>query len=352
MPQFAIPFVILLLLTGGTLLFAAWWQARWMRRLGALGRRLAVLRPSSPDQWPEQARPVLEQAGIALLSWTGEWFGQPLQGQWGTSGTPHHWSTILEEADGDIRIALAARWRHPRGEAAWLAATVCEWFALHWRALARQQAAGVNAALRQRAYVTLMLLHDLRNFAQWVLWAVEDLQDAATDAALLERARQLAAAAPELRIRAQALLERSRGHDSIILQEPPTDLALLVRNTAALHGLTLTLHGQATTRTPLAIWLTVLDNLFINCVQHRAAGQPQPSVDIEPRNGKDAGVRLTLSLPDAQLSVPVATMFAPLLSGRPDGSGVGLYLARRAARSSGGDLQVNASPLAFIVELP
>ncbi|WP_058615921.1 ATP-binding protein [Tepidimonas taiwanensis] len=343
-----------LVLVGLALLVAAAWQLRWARRVRSIGQQLAACRPDHPTDWPRQAATLLQRAGVTGLHWEGEWMGTRVQGAWGDERHPSHWHTTLHEADGDIHIELRARWRHDRGEAASLSALACEWFALQWRALARQHAAQIDAALRQRAQQTLTLLHDVRNFAQWALWTAEALQAASgDDGHLLQQAQQLAATAPVIRVRAHALLARTRGQDHDATRAPPADLSALLRNIAALHGLTIDVQGTADSRTPLAVWLTVLDNLVVNAAQHRDPGQPPPQATWEPcAFGATAGARLRFALPGAPTPSSPESWFAPLATTRADGSGLGLYLVRRAVRSAGGDVRVQCPPLTFVVELP
>lgn len=347
-----------LVLIGLVLLVAAAWQLRWARRVRTIGQQLAACRPEHPTEWPQHACALLQRAGVTGLRWEGEWMGAHLRGAWGDERTPPHWRTTLHEADGDIRVELCARWRHDRGEAASLSALACEWFALQWRALARQHAAQVDAALRQRAQQTLTLLHDVRNFAQWALWTAEALQSASgNDPRLLQHAQQLAATAPVIRVRAHALLARTRGQDHDATRAPPADLSALLRNIAALHGLPIDVHGTAHTQTPLSVWLTVLDNLVVNAAQHRDPDQPPPQATWEPcaigaSAGASRGARLRFALPGAPTPTSPESWFAPLATTRADGSGLGLYLVRRAARSAGGDVRVQCPPLTFVVELP
>lgn len=326
---------------------AAWLRIMW-RRLHRLTRDLARLEPQDALLWPRQAEPALRLAGVVALRWQGEWLGCALDDGWGERrADAAHWSARLLIGE-DIAVEVRGWWRRARGEAAALAELACQVFWLHWQAAGRQQSAAIDAALQARARHALGLLHDVRNFAQWAIWTVDALAQARDDDARLDAAKALAQRAPEVRARAQSLLARTRGGEAAD-GRPPDDLAALVRNTAAMHGLPLDVAGEAQTRTATSVWLVVLDNLFINAMQHREPQQPTPCAHLRPG---PAGCELTLRLPGQRLDIPAGQLFAPLARQRPDGLGLGLWHARRAARAAGGDLIAQAEPLAFTVRLP
>lgn len=339
---------VALSLAGVTLGAVALWLRQAWGRLHRLTKSLAELEADDALLWPYQAQAALRLAGVVALHWRGEWLGHALDDSWGRAPAhAAHWQRSVRASD-DIQVEISAWWCAARGERAALAAVACRFFWLQWQAAARQQAGQLQATLAARARHALGLLHDMRNFAQWAVWTADAFASAQDDAALLEQARALAQRSDEVRTRAQALLARARGA-SAQDAAPPADLALLVRNTAALHGLPLALHGQAHSRTPTVTWISILDNLFINAMQHRKPQQPAPVGRLSTRDGL---CEFELRLPGQTLDIPPQHLFVPLKSGRGDGLGLGLWQARRAARAAGGDLTAHTDPLCFVVRLP
>ena len=93
-----------------------------------------------------------------------------------------------------------------------------------------------------------------------------------------------------------------------------------------------------------------LTNLLTNAFE-AAADAPAPEVVIELVES-DAGFQIEIS--DNGPGVPVAqaeAIFLPLVTSKPEGSGIGLPLARAALRSLGGDVVLAArrSPTVFRV---
>ena len=71
----------LLVALGLVLLLAAWAVWHRGRRISrCIAQLLALPADMHPLRWPDRARPVLQQAGIAGLHW---------QGQLGAGGSPH-----------------------------------------------------------------------------------------------------------------------------------------------------------------------------------------------------------------------------------------------------------------------
>lgn len=325
---------------------AGLYQARLARRLARAHRELEAVRYEHPQGVPAQAFPALARCGVTRLVWRGEWLGMPLAGE--VAAPQHgrgHWQGRIDGGE-DIDLTLEASTAAARGERHWLASAACELLLLRWRAQAASDAARLEGALRQHALFALDTLHAARNLGQWAQFVADEFAAAADDAALLTAGRRLAEAAPLIRQRAQRLLAASRGEGA---QEaaPPEDLAALIRACARMNGVALALTGQAHSRSPRGLWLTILDNLFLNARQHQAGAR------LTGRLAQtNEGARLELIFSFERFGVCADALFAPFRSGSDAGLGLGLYLARRAARQAQGELAAGEQPARFIVRLP
>lgn len=333
-----------LFIVAGLALLAAVARIAWLsRRQRRIVEALLALDCAEPLAWPHEAWPWLRQAGVKNLRWRGEWQGAPLSGELGEALGAPPWQSGFELGD-DLRIEIEAGLGRARGETRWLAQAALELFLLLWRQRALEACARVEAALRAHGRKSAALLHQMRNFAQWVLWNAEGFAAAQDDGQLLQRARAWQALAPQVAARAQAMLRASAA-------TPPADapagaLAPLARACAQLAGCAIDIHGEARSSLPRALWQDILDNLLINLRQSAPEGA---RLDLAASPG---AVQMTLTLPRPTFALPVERLFVPFMSGRADGLGLGLYLARRAARAVGGELTAQESPARLILHLP
>jgi hypothetical protein len=311
----------------------------------------------------------LEEAGVVGLQWQGEWFGDTVQGQWGRS-VDARWPGRVLSAGADCHMQL--RWAENRrtDEAHSFVLAVVDVFAQTWLSRMRERTQAVAVALAQRAHVHLYWQHDMRNLAQWVGLLAEEF-GSATPEQLPRLAQRLQQQAPLALARAQKLLAATQ-----TAQPPPpkleasqasqvphasngmgaggavVDAHVLLDNAARLAGLALTLTPRPGTLAPgldeasaRALERT-LDNIFSNIARDgaaRQAGQPM-LCDSWQDNGTWHGRLHTPHLSSPWPERP----FEPLQS--LQGSGLGLYQARRSLREVGGDLHAQAQGDAIVFE--
>jgi signal transduction histidine kinase len=212
---------------------------------------------------------------------------------------------------------------------------------------AAADAARVQAALRHHALLALDALHAARNLAQWALLVAEDGIQAHDDAQRIALAQRLANSAHVIRQRAQSLLAatcRSAAPDST----PVPDLNALIRSCAHMHGVGLHAQGQCATATARTRWIDVLDNLLINIRAH----YPGQAVHATLRADSTGMACVEIEPPAQDFGGQMQRLFVPFQSTREGGLGLGLYLARRAARQAGGDLRALEHPARFRLCMP
>ncbi|TGD93433.1 sensor histidine kinase [Methylobacterium nonmethylotrophicum] len=130
----------------------------------------------------------------------------------------------------------------------------------------------------------------------------------------------------------------------------PTDLAAVLAESAHLHddlaraqGVRIAVAEAPRERPRLdeAQLRRALDNLLLNAIQHSPAG------GVVRLSAEVAGERLRIRVTDQGPGVPASLrerLFEPFVTGRPDGTGLGLALVREIARAHGGQVRLAAPP--------
>lgn len=338
---------------------AAWYWARYAQRLRWVHIQLQQMAPGKPDSdhWPAALGPVLRAAGVEWLHWHGEWCGRALQGAWGGGpGAGARWRADIV-GGVDVALTLQAGWRARGGERDWLARAACELLRLHVQAAASADVARLDGALRQRSHHALQWMHEVRNMLQWLRWQCDDWSAQAADPdGCAQLCRTLVDTAPLLRQRCERLMRAgdARGRAPPPRQHgdaadaAPLDLAELVRQAARFHGVAVQMEGAAPGAGDAEVWLGILDELMHNTRRHI------PTQAVRVRLAQDAdATTLTLELPLPAWGCDPAALFEPFARGPGStGWGLGLYLARRLARSHGGDLTAQDRPPALQLRMP
>jgi signal transduction histidine kinase len=128
--------------------------------------------------------------------------------------------------------------------------------------------------------------------------------------------------------------------------------AELVQEQAAAHGLTLEVRGQATEACfDTARVAQAIDNLILNAIQNTPAGG---RVLLRAETSAD---RVILSVSDTGRGVPEevrAQLFEPFVTGRSEGTGLGLAVVREIAEAHGGTARAvhRSGGTTFMLELP
>ncbi len=299
------------------------------------------------------AWPILQAAGWAYLCLDGDWFGHSVRLEHGQRspamdrGTPLGSLSFQIDSENDVRLKLELMHSQGAGDNWLFAEQLARVVALLLETSLRIRTQALSAALAERANLSLYLQHDMRNLAQWVIWACNDFVGCGDDPALLVMARRLQKNAPLAIERAQRLIA-ALGQQPANDQAQCVDLAQALSTAAHLAGLDVDVVGQAQGWIAQGLLLRALDNLFTNLAANwRAQPVTRPVIQVQSLPASAAAPAMAQIKfvspwqPDVALLEP-EKLFEPFASGRPGGLGLGLYQARKSLLQAGGRL--NAVP--------
>ncbi len=343
-----------LILTGVTimavmavLVYQARRQARVNLALLQLNERL---RFDLPDLL-RQSWPYLARAGVTGLSWKLDWFGTPLtrvDGVVGKNGVSRH----LEA--GEISIDVTLWHGGHRGEQRYFSEILAENFFLLLHVDMWIKMGGVQGAFGQAAKMELFLQHDMKNIAQFIHLAAEQLEvvKPEQEAGLLATLR---AAMPTARVRADRILS-ALSHKKDAKNRTACPLAGAWQQAADMHGLSARIVGSATAYIADELLHSIIDNLLINYSAQSIWNQGHKPASLEiVLNEDEAKATATLSDIHGRPYPWPERLFEPFWSEQSKGLGIGLYQARQLAVGTGGSLDVIAAedqPLVFVLSLP
>ncbi len=315
-----------------------------------------------PLDIPAAAWPALASGGWRSLSWSGDWFGHPVEGRLGEAeGTPQPKKALELDIGGssDVRFRLRLVHAASRGEERLFAEQLARVCVLVLESRLRSRTEALSVALAGRARLSLYLQHDTRNLAQWVNWVSADFAASTTPETLAAAAKRLQDNAPLARERAQRLIA-ALGKQQAVDAPRRIDLYQAVTQAARLAGFEPNVSGKADVWVADSLLARALDNLFSNLAPGwRNALSRQPVLMIRAVAGNadtqpSVEMEFVSPWPEQGVRLPSEKLFEPFASGRPGGLGLGLYQARKSLREAGGDLQatVDAEGLTFLLRLP
>lgn len=354
------PYIILSLIfiaSGVALLSAIAYLAQLVRRhRRTLGMLLNLAKGGlDPLQLPAAAWPALLDGGIKQIEYSGNWFGQPIQGHFGATQIDADNRPFAFEilANDDIQLGFRLYARTNRGEARLFAENLSGVFRLLLETSVHSKMEALSAALTEQARLSLYLQHDLRNLAQWVSWLAADISVARDDEALLGVAQRLRTGAPHAAARATRILNATckartpQAIQAVLLTE-------VIKEATEHADIAVDIEGEARILLHRDLLDRALDNLFANVAPllHEQADRVV-SVTIG-RKADKALAKITIPRLSNVAQIPAEKLFEPFASGRPGGLGLGLYQAHKSLMEAGGDLaaELQEHEISFLLTLP
>lgn len=261
-------------------------------------------------------------------------------------------------------LGEAIVWRHPSSDLGAVLGCTCyrfgaEHLLLLMREITEQRRALSRQLHRQRLEVTGRLIshiaHDLRAPLSSIIYSVDLLAKSTQDS---EEVRTIALAASALRDTIAGLLDFVRIGPPVATSQ---SLGLTFERISSLlrpvfrrgnHELVVALHDDATRVSGNRI---ALEQIFMNLLVNATESRPER---VRVRVSSEAvGRVVVVRVHDDGPGIPREqheTIFEELVTSKPDGSGLGLTIAREAAAALGGSLRLEPTErgACFAVELP
>lgn len=206
-----------------------------------------------------------------------------------------------------------------------------------------------------------IISHDLRGpvrtMGSLASFAIEDLGDGRTEEGM-EHLQRIVQRADRLELMHQGLLEYigMRRPEDRGLVDVERIITELVENHTAEGNVDLETFGLAPLDTSHTMLTTILSNLVSNSIKHSVNGRVRIELGAAPE-----GNEIVYRYRDDGPGIPpeyAEQVFQPFATLRPkdevDGAGLGLSLARRAAETMGGSLELEPSVVgvSFVLRLP
>jgi signal transduction histidine kinase len=351
---------LVFLAAGFTLWVTSLALARRARRYQASMQALLELASAhwEPLELPAAAWPALHSAGWSGLQWSGDWYGQAVQGALGGPVAAPGALTAAQQnyelrSGEEVRLFITLQHSAPGGEQRLFANQLAQVFLLLLETRLRERTGALSAAMAERARLSLYLQHDMRNLAQWVMWVSADFANAHTPPDLLVAAERLRDNAPMAQTRALRLIT-ALGKTTQPTQASPIALGEALQQAASLAGIEMDIAGEAMAIIAPDLLARALDNLLTNLAADWREGLTQRPHATLHMDADMAEIVLSCPLPPGGIALLPERLFEPFASGRPGGLGLGLYQARKSLREAKGELHaaVNQDQLQFVLSMP
>ena len=338
---------------GASILAGAGWLLYQYRQQALRIQELIRLNEELEYDLPDFLRQCwnsLHKGGIYGMTWTLDWFGTTVSGMNGKTKGP----TIEKKFDvQEISLVINLYLGETGWEQRYFSNTLAENFFLLVRMNLWIKVGTIKGAFDQSAKMSVFLQHDVKNMAQLISLAADQLENPVQgqEGKVLE---SLKTAIPAVRDRAQHMLNALMKVPNSS-RESRQHLEDVMAQTANAYKLPVQLTGSAVVSVPRDSLQSIIDNLLGNYSrQSKKQNQPVLDLHIDLEQEGEYVVTRICDRNGAPCLWP-ERLFEPFWSEHGSGLGIGLYQARQQVMAAGGKLSVDAlpdKPLCFILALP
>lgn len=347
------------LIAGLVVLGVLAWLLRDVRRIEDAVEQLLKANAANDfdaHRFPAAAWPILHAVGVKGMHVAWQWYGVTYEMGWGETNRPRMVAIPFSAQVPNLSV-LGTLWvPWAKGERRYFAKRLADTVQLVLLLDLWRTAAATETGFALWSRTATLLLHDVKNLAQFVLYLPVTLES--PDGAESERRsanRTLAAALPAATERATRILSRlshwSEATQSTDALHPIAVTSFLEAEWARL-GVCVPIEGEAVVVAVPERFREIVQELWENSVRHQ--GTFTRVAVRRDDSARRAEVAFVVAVSEPVTPQHVARWFQPFFSGDGQGSGLGLFQAQWAARACHGDLtaRVEECGVVFCLTLP
>ncbi|GLW61000.1 hypothetical protein Hthe01_13490 [Hydrogenophilus thermoluteolus] len=347
------------LIAGLVVLSVLAWLLRDVQRIEDAAERLLQANAANDcdaHRFPAAAWPILHAVGVKGMHVAWQWYGVRYEMGWGDTNRPRTVAIPFSAQVPNLSVhgTLWVPWA--KGERRYFAKRLADTLQLCLLLDLWRTAAATETGFALWSRTATLLLHDVKNLAQFVLYlpvTLESPDDASSDRRSAHR--MLAAALPAATERATRILSRLT-HWSETTQATdvlhPIALTPFLEAECARLGGCVPIEGEAIVAAVPERLREIVQELWENSERHQ--GTLTRIAVRRDDAAHRAEVAFAVAVSEPVTPQHVARWFQPFFSGDGQGSGLGLFQAQWAARACHGDLtaRVEEGGVVFCLTLP
>ncbi len=301
-------------------------------------------------QFLSESLPLFEKLKIDDFFYTIHCLDTTLQKSKSRPGKP--FEKNIQRKDYQITIGIVPR--HSRGEQDFLNAIVLEILSVIIEMNVLIKIKVIHEALYKFSKLQTFILHDVKNLAQFIgslSYNVHHLETEEKKDRFIDYLKETLPVISRSGSKIIGLLEMHGEADDENSPGTSVDLNALLENLAKNYKMPCAVKGQAIIQAEEYMLVSIFDNLLKN-IYEKSLQESGVSCHVEL---EDLGDRTRAVISDTgSFTAERSRLFEPFYSTKKGGLGIGLYQAKNAALTMGGDIRIlpRTSGVAFEVILP